>query len=261
MSEKISNIISTKKYQFLSQFSDSLTDTERELMRKYEADRIQVNEDYLKKVRQPKKEQEYSKINFDWLRIQFKKTWEENEQRKLIVSDEKKPFYKAICLYFSKHDDFNKTTVTENIPSLEKGLLIIGKNGCGKTTMMNAYHEISKKLLPNKSMWFTSVSCNALVSEFESIEDRKTKEYFFKKYNQSNVVYFDDFGTENESSNYVKKNLLKDILEERYLKNKRTYLTTNLQLDEIHIKYGPRVFDRLQQMFNIIQMPGESLRK
>ena len=147
-----------------------------------------------------------------------------------------------------------------NKASLNKGILLIGSYGCGKTSMMETFHEIGKRLLPNKYMWFPMTSTLELVDEYESLNNT-SKEAFFKKYNDVKLMYFDDFGTEEDASNYGKKNLMKEILEKRYLKKNKSFVTTNLTLIEIKEKYGKRVFSRLQQMFNIIQFDGEDLRK
>ena len=129
--------------------------------------------------------------------------------------------------------------------------------------MLRAFQMVGKALLPDPILWFNSVSCNALVMEFEGMDtkDKSAKKHFFQKYNKAAVMYFDDFGTESNASNFGIKNLMKDILEERYANNKRTFLTSNLSLPEIQEKYGDRVYDRLQEMFNIIQMSGDSFRR
>ena len=125
---------------------------------------------------------------------------------------------------------------------------------------METFQEIGSRLMPNKYMWFPKISTLELVDEYES-QDNTSKEQFFKKYNNVKVIYFDDFGTEQDASNYGKKNLLKEILEKMYLKKNKALLTTNLTLIEIKERYGKRVFSRLQEMFNIIEFPGEDLRR
>lgn len=215
---------------------------------------------YLKTVREPRKAKAYKPIKLDHLKFEFRKVFEEINDTKLILTEDNRKMFDLTSRYFAKDKSFNDTTLTTNKPNLNKGLLFIGKYGCGKTSMMDTFQEIGKRLMPNNYMWFVTTSTLDLVDEFESA-DNQNKESFFKKYNNVNTIYFDDFGTESDASNYGKKNLLKEILEKRYMKKKKTFLTTNFSLKEIQEKYGRRVFSRLQEMFNIIEFKGEDFRQ
>ena len=217
--------------------------------------------DYNKSIRNLKPAgEQYFPISLNAVKKKFKNIFEREYCTELIINDVNRPILDLISRYFAKDISFNKTPLTANIPNLNKGLLITGKYGCGKTAMMNTFHLLGKELMPNNFIWFVATSTLELVDEFESAGN-VSKEHFFKKYNNVRKIYFDDFGTEEHASNYGKKNLMKDILEKRYLNKKKTYLTTNLSLLEIKEKYGPRVFDRLQEQFNILEFPGESFRK
>jgi len=251
-------MISTRKYRLLKRFKGTLTDDQNTQISEYENSAISV------KFSEPEPEKvPLSKLPFGWLQKMFIKCWKINEGKDLIFTESTKPIYRALTHYFAKSENFKNTNITTNIPDLKKGLLIIGDYGCGKTSMLRAFQMVGKALLPDPILWFNNVSCNALVMEFEGMDtnDKSAKKHFFQKYNKAAVMYFDDFGTESNASNFGIKNLMKDILEERYSNNKRTFLTSNLSLPEIQEKYGDRVYDRLQEMFNIIEMPGESYRK
>lgn len=259
---QIGKIISKRKYDFLKGFSEnSLNETEKKAIEEYEKSNVQsIPKGYFDKKPKPKP---ITQISTDWLKVEFKKTFEENEKKDLILTEKSIPIYIAVMQYFSKNPEFEKTAVTENVPSLDKGLLLIGGYGCGKTSMMRALQKIGRMIYDKNGstiMWFRIISCNGLVNEYEGLENAKDKESFIKKY-VSGEVYFDDFGTENIASNFGKRNLLKDILEERYMKGNKCHLTSNLSLDEIAEKYGGRVYDRMQEMFNIIVWEGESFRK
>lgn len=203
------------------------------------------------------------KMDLDFLKRLFKETFEFSNNKKLVVTYENKVIYDIVARYFAKDESFNKTKLSLNIADLSKGLLIIGDYGCGKTSMIETYQRIAYKLLPDPFLWFNKTSCLTVVSEYETLDSKEQwqKEEFNNKYYNTNTYYFDDFGTEGDASNFGKKNLMKEILEERYAREKRTYITTNLTLAQIKVKYGDRVFDRLQEMFNIFEMPGKSFRK
>ena len=219
---------------------------------------------YNESVRNSRKAKTYKPIPLKDIKKVFHVVFIE-ENGELILTEDNKPIFDLISRYFAKDSSFNETTITMNEPSLNKGLLIIGKYGCGKSSMMEVFQKIGAMLMPNNFMWFTSISTLDLVDEFESINEKDSqsmsKEAFFNKYNNVKTIYFDDFGTEKDASNYGKKNLMQEILEKRYLRKNKTYMTTNLSLLEIQKKYGKRVFSRLQQMFNIIEFSGDDFRK
>ena len=65
--------------------------------------------------------------------------------------------------------------------------------------------------------------------------------------------------------------MFKELLEVRYENNAKTFITCNFDpnnlkdiqkaLDQFLLRYGGRVYDRLFEMFNIIEFKGNSLRK
>jgi len=228
-----------------------LTEKEKEIAKKTEV--------YFESINSEK--ETIKTLNLDYLKGLFIETFKFENNRDIVFTQHNKPIYDLIAKYFSRDVRFLETDLVLNLADLEKGLLIIGDYGCGKTSMLNTYHKIGYKFLPDTFLWFSKNSCLSIVSEYEQIKYADGKEEFNDKYYNTSEFYFDDFGTENDASNFGKKNLLKDILEERYARKKKTHITTNLSLGEIKNKYGDRVFDRLQEMFNIIEMKGNSFRQ
>ena len=51
-----------------------------------------------------------------------------------------------------------------------------------------------------------------------------------------------------------------DIISERYAKQRMTIVTTNLETDDLKEKYGPRIYDRFQEMLTPIVFENESYR-
>ena len=244
-------------------FPSTWSDEERQMVEDYQKSVNTVNplpKDYFKEKPKP---EPIERVNLVWLAKKAVKQWEANENRKMILTPENRPVYALINQYFAKDPEFNKTILTENKADLNKGLLLIGGFGCGKTSIMKAYHDIGMRILEktnDKFMYFRMVSANGIVREYESIEAPADKDTFFNRYIKGKV-YFDDFGTESMASNFGKRNLMKDILEERYLKGNPCHLTTNLSLEEIEQKYGGRVYDRMKEMFNVIVLKGRSFRE
>lgn len=176
----------------------------------------------------------------------------------------------AIFYYFLRDEKFlthPNLRADLSKPSFGKGLLIVGGYGIGKTDYMKAL-ELCFILL--KYHRFKIFSTNSLVQEFENCETPSDKKAFYNRMNLG-VNLFDDITTERVANNYGHVNLLKEILEERYMLNKLTHATANYQeggektpeaaLLYIAECYGSRLYDRLFEMFNIVVFDGKSFRR
>lgn len=166
-------------------------------------------------------------------------------------------------------------------PSLNKGLLIVGHSGNGKTATMDAMQDIFHKayMTAKKDNWinadewtvkrFLKSSAVDLSLEFEACKNATEKEMFFKKYSGYRY-FFDDVGRESVSSNYGKRDIFADIIFKRDEKNALTHATMNYMdggscieetLSNFGQRYGSHNFDRLFKMFNIIEFKGVSFRR
>ncbi|TYB79166.1 P-loop NTPase family protein [Bizionia myxarmorum] len=171
--------------------------------------------------------------------------------------------------YFLKDPAFFKCKnliTTLNEPSFDKGLLIIGDVGVGKTDNMKCFENIFQ---PINSFRFKSYNAKSLVREYEKCASPMDKDYFFKDKDRKQI-FIDDIGSENNASNYGLFDVIGNIISDRYDKNQVTYITTNFAtsansveetLSALGEKYGHRVYDRLFEMFNIVTFTGQSLRK
>lgn len=157
--------------------------------------------------------------------------------------------YKLIA-YFLKDE---QTCFQYNI-NLNKGILLSGPIGCGKTSIMN----IMKYLTPTEHKFFVK-PCRDI--SFEFIQDgyqiihkySKGKLYEY----EPKTICFDDLGTESNLKYYGNEcNVMAEILLSRYdvyiAKRIQTHITTNLSASEIETQYGNRVRSRMRQMLNLI---------
>jgi DNA replication protein DnaC len=245
---------------------------EYEQKNKTDAEIMQAKKTYSERflIEQPTKQFIISK---KWLWTNFVQNFKLLTGKEFKQTPESLLNVKVVMLYFLKDplffecENLNRLT----IPSFDKGLLLIGGYGCGKTSTMNA---IQKTLANIKGYNFRSYNANEVVKMFEGITpdnftiDLSRKEFDFKMTNGD--VYFDDLKTEREASNYGKYNLFKEILELRSSKPFKTYASCNFDqnkpndiagaVDEFAFKYGERVYDRIYEMFNIIEFRGTSFR-
>ena len=145
--------------------------------------------------------------------------------------------------------------------NLNKGILLTGPVGSGKTSLMN----LMRFFLQNQTPHFVK-PCRDIAFEYE-------KEGFDVIHRYSGITSlpgkqkkivktfcFDDLGTEQILHHYGKEcNVMTEIILSRYdyfIRHKRlTHFTTNLSADEIEDIYGSRIRSRLREMCNLIAFP------
>jgi DNA replication protein DnaC len=279
LSKRIDNTIGINKYNHLKSLKpELLTEDQKEQMKAFEEKRsftpeeqILKSADYFEKIFQVKEKTEVS-LNSRELWILFKKHFQLIHGKPFLKTPETIQNLEPILYYFAKDERFfkcaNLTRLSE--PSFDKGLLIIGAFGNGKTSVMKAFESMFRGV---KGIGFKGYSANEVVTMFEKIsnEDGECTRKEFESIMFNGVRYFDDLKTERIASNYGKVNIFKDILEERYNRNAKTHITCNFKdgfngnieigLQEFGEKYGGRVYDRVFEMYNIIEFKGKSFRK
>ena len=157
--------------------------------------------------------------------------------------------YKLIA-YFLKDD----ATCFQYDIVLNKGILISGPIGCGKTSLMN----LMKYLTPTENKFIVK-PCRDITFEFIQDGYQIIHKYSIGKLYQAEprIYCFDDLGIENNLKYFGNEcNVMAEILLSRYniftSKRIQTHLTTNLSATEIENQYGNRVRSRMREMFNLI---------
>jgi DNA replication protein DnaC len=283
-STEIDNIeiisIGVNKYSHLkSKIQEKLTETEKKQIEAYEKknvgqtpEQLENELKYFEKLLKPKQKMKFSISALQLYRL-FKRNFPLINNRPFIkVKNVTIKNLEPLIYYFSKDERFftceNLSRLSE--PSFDKGILIIGNFGNGKTSTMKVFEKIFKGI-PN--LGFKTFSANEAVTMFEKCTgdeaDILRKE--FEKLMWHGTRCFDDLKTERIASNYGKVNIFKEILEERYRLGSKTFLICNYKegcendlqaaIDELGEKYGGRVWDRVYEMFNIIEFKGKSFRK
>lgn len=167
-----------------------------------------------------------------------------------ILTEENKPVLEALFYYFTNNPKFNNTNVCYNQPSLNKGILLSGNTGSGKTTLMRLFQQL-------KLQKYQIYSAYDFVSDFEKNGETGITNYF------NNPLLFDDLGAEQEAYYYGKReNVGTRLLEKRHLnyttKGLITHATSNLKYEQLCDKYGFRMRGRFPEMFNIIYLGKKS---
>jgi predicted ATPase len=137
--------------------------------------------------------------------------------------------------------------------NLQKGVLLTGPVGCGKTTLMNLL-----KFFQQPDDRYILKSCRDVSFEFIQEGYETIHKYSHKSFNnhQPKAYCFDDLGTENNLKYYGNEcNVMAEILLSRYdqyiNRGLITHLTTNLSASEIETIYGNRIRSRLREMMNL----------
>ena len=157
--------------------------------------------------------------------------------------------YKLIA-YFLK----DEPTCFQYGINLNKGILLTGPIGSGKTSLMN----LMKYLTATEHKFFVK-PCRDISFEFIQDGYQIIHKYSIGKLYQSEprTYCFDDLGTENNLKYFGNEcNVIAEILLSRYdlfiSKKLHTHITTNLSATEIEKHYGNRVRSRLREMVNLI---------
>ena len=165
------------------------------------------------------------------------------------IKEKDHPILYKLIAYFLKDEI---TCFQLNI-DLNKGVLLSGPIGSGKTSLMNLM-----KTLTSAEQKFYIKPCRDISYEFiqegYEIIQRYSKG---KLYPDPKTICFDDLGTENNIKYYGNEcNVMAEILLSRYdlfiAKKIQTHITTNLSATEIESAYGNRVRSRLRSMVNLI---------
>ncbi|WP_435255262.1 ATPase [Tenacibaculum sp. A30] len=147
--------------------------------------------------------------------------------------------------------------------NLEKGILLSGPIGCGKTTLVT----LMKYLATPQNKYYVK-SGREVSFEFINEGYQVINRYSKPSLHQSKVgiICFDDLGTENNLKYFGNEcNVMGEILLSRYdlfiSKKVKTHLTTNLSASELEYFYGNRVRTRLRESFNLIAFSNKSKDK
>lgn len=161
-----------------------------------------------------------------------------------IVDDENKHAVRQILAWSCGHPQFEG--------DVNKGLLITGHKGSGKTLLLRAL-----ALCLDYTMNFQTHSTRKITSAYNADGDEG-----IASFTRSRHIAYDDLGDERTGQHYGDKvEVMSLVVQDRYEmfvdQGCLTHFTTNLTPSEIKERYGERVYSRLKHMVNIIRVGAE----
>ncbi|MGC4041967.1 MAG: AAA family ATPase [Flavobacterium sp.] len=162
-----------------------------------------------------------------------------------------------LTAYFLKDE-----TMTNQLDiDLNKGILLSGPVGCGKTTLMALMRYLTQ---PGNKFYIKT--CRDI--SFEFIKEGYEIIHRYSRASQAECknYCFDDLGVEKNLKYFGNEcNVMAEIILSRYdlfiSKKAQTHITTNLSASEIEGAYGNRVRSRLRGMLNLIAFDKNSSDK
>ncbi len=177
------------------------------------------------------------------------------------ITSENQEIVFSIFRYFLQLPDFNEYGVIKNKASLEKGLLVYGDYGVGKSTLFDAIHSIGKviqKHTGSTQLWFPRISSVHMLTKYYEAQKDPASNFKLEDFYRGKL-YLDDLGIEDKA--YNREEIIGKLLFERHRRKLKTYVTTNENPSAIAARYGNHIGDRLPEMFNIIKWEGKSWRE
>lgn len=168
-----------------------------------------------------------------------------------IYREDREVLYK-LCLYFIRDRERSDQLGID----VDKGLLLSGPVGCGKTSLMKLLRFMVPHFRP-----YEVIPCRNIVFAFNHVGYK-----IIGDYGSSQSFCFDDLGVEPSGVHFGKDcNVLGEILLSRYelFINHRikTHATTNLNAQELEDRYGHRVRSRMRELFNLVGFDNSSSDK
>jgi Cdc6-like AAA superfamily ATPase len=152
-------------------------------------------------------------------------------------------------------EQMNKFITNWDKEGRTKGLLIMGPPGHGKTHLMKSLDWI--QTFKDGSQANGSTTMHRVVELYEKNGSIDFLSSSLLAGLSNTQRYFDDLGSERDAFHYGSVTNVMELLVDKF---KGASYTTNLNLEELTSKYGPRVISRLKEYCYIIALVDQDFR-
>lgn len=217
---------------------------------------IQITD--IEKIRQKLNEYEpvpFEQIDPETLKELFINTIQKNFEPNLILTENFEKVLTLIIQYLQKDEDFEKQGY-----SLDKGFIIMGNVGTGKTLLLRAFKAIQGFF--HRRVNFAPTY--QIVSKFSMdgylmFENTDSISHYLKT-----PICLDDLGAESTGVHFGQKvNVIAELIQRRYdikQSNRPMFGSTNLNKQMLSEIYGSRIYSRLNEMCNFFVLDGKDFR-
>lgn len=198
-----------------------------------------------------------------------------------VPVEDRPEWFKRCCEFVCKGfsvDDGNRKIINElflymekrsNRLDPEKGILLHGSIGSGKSTIMH---------ILNRYSYFTSgrnigdypiggfrIDSASHVANAYTVKGNGSLEPYTYNSGKPRTICFDELGREPMPAKYfgTELNVMQYVFQCRYefRREALTHATTNMEPNEIKDKYGSYIADRVNEMFNVINLDRRKSRR
>lgn len=173
-----------------------------------------------------------------------------NQDKNFVVDEYNEPVIKQLYYFATSNPSFTG--------DLNRGILLQGKYGCGKTVLLETYASLHNHIVRKFSLNYPLLSFIKSVELQEQIR-KQSVNLFVRK-----PLIIDEFGRESKTvqdyGNITRP--ISELLSLRSDTGTLTHGTSNFTLKTLSSEefYGGMIGDRLKMMFNFITLEGESRR-
>jgi len=189
---------------------------------------------------------------------------------KFVLDEHNETVFDLLCHYFSYEKEFVKEAALLGInnPSLDKGIILAGNYGVGKTWLMSLFRKNNRQVFHVEHAKDIAKSYplggeDAIIRHYNKIKNPfNDAAVLFQEYSG---LCIEDIGREDIKNNYGNKtNVIGDIMEARYINKCMGPLfhgTSNMTTKQFGEFYGGMVTSRLRECINFIELGGPDRRK
>lgn len=174
-----------------------------------------------------------------------------------FANDEFRSYCGAICQYFAGDPAFvDSPLVRSKKPSLEKGLLILGRPGIGKSETM----KFMSKVIEGTPDSFKPLQVSHIIHNWTELKTPLTRKVLSEMQGEiKNHLLIDDIGREEKEKTYTYGfNPIRSLIEAREILWKKngvkTHFITNFSSEDLATFYGDALIDRINGMCNVISL-------
>ena len=173
-----------------------------------------------------------------------------NQNVKFVIDKNNERMIRQLYFYLTGNFEFEG--------NLDRGIMLQGKYGCGKTILMETYASLHNHLVKKTGLNVPLLTFTKSISLQSEIMKQPMSDFVRRP------LVIDEFGRESKSvqdyGNIYRP--LSELLSLRSDTGAITHGTTNFKLETLSSDefYGKMVGDRLKSMFNFFVLEGESRR-